>query len=251
MRKYLSYSLVFVVSLLLYGCSNINNTEPQDVSHENQNDRSSFDKIEVELDHGIDGDTVSVIYNGKEETVRFLLVDTPETSHPRLGKQPFGQEAKEYTTRLVQQASRLELEFDVGANRDKYGRLLAYVYVDGKMLQAELLKEGLARVAYVYPPNTRYVDQFNALQKKAQQEGKGIWEIEDYVQEEGFNSEAVESDSIPEPVSTDCMIKGNINSSSEKIYHTPDSPWYEQTKPEVMFCSEEEAIKAGFRPPKQ
>ncbi|MBE4910535.1 thermonuclease family protein [Bacillus luteolus] len=251
MSKYLSFSMVFVLTIILYGCSTITIPDIPNRPHEEQNDSSSFAKIEVELDHGIDGDTVSVFYNGKEESVRFLLIDTPETSHPRLGKQPFGQEAKEFTNRLIQQANTIELEFDIGANRDKYGRLLAYVYVDGKMLQEELLKEGLARVAYVYPPNTRYVDEFNALQRTAQKEGKGIWEIEDYVREDGFNSEVIESDTNTDSISSDCNIKGNINSSSEKIYHTPDSPWYEKTKPEVMFCTEEEAVKAGFRPPKQ
>ncbi|QOR67059.1 thermonuclease family protein [Cytobacillus suaedae] len=251
MRKYLSFSFVFVLTIVLYGCANINTPDTENVSHEDQSTGSSFAKIEVELDRGIDGDTVSVFYNGQEESVRFLLIDTPETSHPRLGKQPFGQEAKEFTSQLIHQANTIELEFDIGANRDKYGRLLAYVYVDGKMLQEELLKEGLARVAYVYPPNTRYIDQFTALQKEAQKEGKGIWEIEDYVREDGFNSEVDESNTNTDSVSSDCNIKGNINSSSEKIYHTPDSPWYEKTKPEVMFCTEEEAIKAGFRPPKQ
>jgi micrococcal nuclease len=251
MRRYLSYSLMFLLTILLFGCSTVNNNDNQDVSNEQRNENNTFDRVEVELDHGIDGDTISVIYNGEEENVRFLLVDTPETSHPRLGRQPFGQEAKDFTNLLVQQATTIELEFDIGANRDKYGRLLAYVYVDGKLLQEELLKEGLARVAYVYPPNTRYVDQFTALQRRAQQEGKGIWEIEDYVQEEGFNSDVMESDSTTDSISSDCNIKGNINSKSEKIYHTPDSPWYEQTKPEVMFCTEEEAVKAGFRPPKQ
>ncbi|XKB95317.1 thermonuclease family protein [Niallia sp. JL1B1071] len=95
--------------------------------------------------------------------MRFLLVDTPETSHPRLGKQPFGQDAKEFTTKLVEQAKTLELEFDIGQNRDKYGRLLAYVYVDNVMIQEELLKRGLAHVAYVYAPNTRYMDEFEKI----------------------------------------------------------------------------------------
>ncbi|WP_349305790.1 thermonuclease family protein [Bacillus sp. FJAT-49711] len=209
---------------------------------------STGNKVGVELVQPIDGDTIVVMYNGEREKVRFLLLDSPETSHPRLGEQPFGQEAKEFTTNLVENAKKIELEFDIGPKLDKYGRLLAYVYVDGKMIQEELLKKGLARVAYIYPPNTRYVNQFDAIQKKAQKKGVGIWAIENYAREDGFHPETMDTDS-KENKSKDCLIKGNIG--SEKIYHTPDSPWYEQTKAEAMFCTEKEAVKAGFRPPKR
>jgi micrococcal nuclease len=182
--------------------------------------------------------------------VRFLLVDTPETSHPRLGEQLFGTEAKEYTKKLVESAEKIELEFDIGPKRDKYSRLLAYVYVDGKIIQEELLKRGLARVAYVYPPNTRYLDQFRAIEEESKRKGIGIWETENYAQEDGFHSELIENkDEIDDKknIENGCYIKGNINSKGEKIYHTPDSPWYEQTKPEVWFCSEQEAVASGFR----
>jgi micrococcal nuclease len=208
----------------------------------------SGDKIQVELDQAIDGDTLSVFLDGESENIRLLLIDTPETSHPRLGKQPFGQEAKEFTKNLVEQAEILEIEYDIGQKRDKYDRLLAYVYVDGKMLQEELLKQGLARVAYIFPPNTRYVDQFQAIQKDVQQQGVGIWSVENYAQEDGFHPEFTEAETTTTETSG-CKIKGNIG--SEKIYHTPESPWYEQTIAEVMFCSEKEANEAGFRAPKQ
>lgn len=218
---------VFLTSFLLFltGCSG-----------------SEGKRIEVTSVGGIDGDTISVFYHNQEESVRLLLIDSPETSHPRLGEQPFGQDAKEFTRELVENAEKIELEFDVGPERDKYNRLLAYVYVDGKMLQEELLEKGLARVAYVYPPSTRYVDQFEEIQKTAKNQGKGIWEIENYSQEDGFHPEVVEVNN------SDCLIKGNIG--SDKIYHTPDSPWYKQTKAEVMFCSKQEAELAGFRAPK-
>jgi micrococcal nuclease len=248
--RLLLYLIISVLTLNIAGCSNITSDEGLNTQkeHINQEYNTDYKRIEVKLAQPYDGDTIAVIYNGNRESVRFLLVDSPETSHPRLGEQPYGKEAKELTSSLVENAHKIELEFDIGPKRDKYGRLLAYVYVDGKMIQEELLKNGLARVAYVYPPNTRYVDQFNALQKKAQQQGIGIWEIENYAQEDGFHPELIESRSKRRE-SEDCLIKGNIG--TEKIYHTPDSPWYKQTKPEVMFCTEDEAVKAGFRPPKQ
>ena len=252
LKKLLKYIIITVLTVSFTGCSNIPldekaNTEKESVIQEENND---YKRVEVELVEPIDGDTIAVKYNGNRESIRFLLVDTPETSHPRLGKQPFGQEAKDFTRNLVENARKLELEFDIGPQRDKYGRLLAYVYVDGKMIQEELLKNGLARVAYIYPPNTRYVDPFNAIQKVVQQQGIGIWEIENYAQEDGYHPELIELDEKESNKDTEgCLIKGNIG--SEKIYHTPDSPWYEQTKAEVMFCTEEEAIKAGFRAPKR
>src|SRR5690606_31581413 len=113
--------------------------------------------IPVELIRTIDGDTIKIKYEGKEQNVRYLLIDTPETNHPRLGKQPFGQEAKTRNQELLS-SGQLEIEFDIGEKYDKYGRLLAYIYVDGESVQKKLLEEGLARVAYVYPPNTRHLD---------------------------------------------------------------------------------------------
>ncbi|MEV9641904.1 thermonuclease family protein [Mammaliicoccus sciuri] len=144
--------------------------------------------IPVELVKTIDGDTIKIMYEGKEQTVRYLLIDTPETNHPRLGKQPFGQEAKVRNQELLQKG-KLEIEFDIGEKYDKYGRLLAYIYIDGKSVQEQLLKEGLARVAYVYPPNTRYLDEFEKAEQHAKKSGVGIWTLEDYATDRGFDSD--------------------------------------------------------------
>ena len=202
----------------------------------------------------IDGDTIKIKYNGANENVRFLLVDTPETNHPKLGEQPFGQDAKDFTKQLLKGQDTVFLEFDV-SYRDKYNRLLAYIYTsDGKSLQEELLKQGLARVAYIYAPNTKHVDWFEAIQKKAQQQAIGIWSVENYVTNRGYDKDAVEevkavkkaNEEKPDSI-TDCTIKGNINSKGEKIYHVPGQQYYEMTVAEEMFCSKEEAEAAGFR----
>jgi len=227
-------------------------------------DDLNLPRVPVELVKSIDGDTISVMFEGKKENVRMLLIDTPETSHPKLGVQPFGPEAKSYTKELVEHAKKLELEFDIGPNRDKYSRLLAYVYADGKMVQESLLEQGLARVAYIYPPNTRYVDKFDDLQRISRNKAIGIWSVENYAQEDGFHPEEHEGATVGNSTSTTaskvptekpqkqqhgCNIKGNINSKGEKIYHTPDSPYYKRTKQEQWFCSEKEAVQAGFRAP--
>ncbi|WP_017729326.1 thermonuclease family protein [Halalkalibacterium ligniniphilum] len=248
--------IMIAVLSVVSACTTLPQESNENHAVQHKEESIEFERVKVELNYPSDGDTINVIYNGEPESVRFLLVDSPETSHPRLGEQPYGQEAKEFTSQLVMNANTLELEFDIGPKRDRYDRLLAYVYADGKMIQEELLKNGLARVAYIFPPNTRYVDQFNALQEKAQQEGIGIWEVENYAQEDGFYPEVIEQangqedSSHTEAQEQGCDIKGNINSRGEKIFHTPDSPWYEQTKQEAWFCTEEEAIEAGFRAPK-
>lgn len=143
-------------------------------------------QIPVTLVRVVDGDTIKIMYKGEEKNVRYLLIDTPETSHPRLGKQPFGPEAKTRNEELIK-SGKLTIEFDVGERIDKYGRLLAYVYAGGKSVQETLLKEGLARVAYVYPPNTRHLDRFKAAEKIAKDKKIGIWSIENYATDSGFN----------------------------------------------------------------
>jgi micrococcal nuclease len=205
----------------------------------------------------VDGDTLDVKFkNGKTERVRMLLVDTPETKHPRLGVQPFGPESSKFTkTELT--GKKVGVELDV-SERDKYGRLLAYIWIGKQNFNQLLLEKGLARVAYVYPPNTKYVDPFRATQEKAQQKGVGIWSIENYAQEDGFheNSSNPSSNKKKQPASTHskektkgkCNIKGNRQSM---IYHVPGGQSYDVTKAEVMFCSESEAQKAGYRKAKR
>lgn len=143
--------------------------------------------IPVELVKTIDGDTIKIMYEGKETNVRYLLIDTPETKHPRLGKQPFGEEAKRRNQELMN-SGKLEIEFDIGQKYDKYDRLLAYIYIDGESVQEKLLSEGLARVAYVYPPNTRHLDEYEKVQNEAKKKGIGIWTLEDYATDRGFDS---------------------------------------------------------------
>lgn len=147
--------------------------------------------VPVELIRTIDGDTIKVRYRGKEQNVRYLLIDTPETNHPRLGKQPFGDRAKERNRELLANGG-VAIEFDIGQRTDKYGRLLAYVYVNGESVQEKLLEEGLARVGYVYPPNTRHLERFEQAEKRAKDKGIGIWSIEDYATDRGFDAEKAE-----------------------------------------------------------
>ncbi|WP_022792100.1 thermonuclease family protein [Marinococcus halotolerans] len=161
----------------------------------------------------VDGDTIDVDYEGGEERIRLILVDTPETKHPQMGVQPFGPEATEFTTsELAGEDVRLELGVE---ERDYYGRLLAYVFVDGENFNQQLIEEGLARVA-VYPPNTEYLDEFEAAEEEARSAGIGIWSLDDYVTDDGY----VEQDEEPEESSGDSGSTEDADSSeSDDVYY--------------------------------
>jgi len=202
--------------------------------------------LNAEVTKVVDGDTLQVMIDGKKETIRLLLVDTPETVHPSKPVQPFGPEASDFLKEKVN-GEEVQIELGIG-ERDKYGRLLAYVYHHNQMINKLLLEKGLARVAYVFEPNTKYVDEFYDIQKQAQQKEIGIWSLENYATDDGFQDQWIEED--PENKATfnsSCNIKGNINSKGEKIYHTEQSPSYKVTKPEEIFCTEKEAEEAGYR----
>ncbi|MED4532907.1 thermonuclease family protein [Metabacillus fastidiosus] len=239
--------LALVLFSLLTGCALSEETANKDVTNENAVSESNF--IDAEVTRVVDGDTMKILVDGKEETVRLLLVDTPETVHPNKEVQPFGPEASQFAKEMLN-GKKVQIELDV-SERDKYGRLLVYLHIDGKMFNKLLLEKGLARVAYIYAPNTKYVDEFYEIQKRAQQNEQGIWSIENYVTEDkGYNEQISEKASSANE-NQSCTIKGNISSTGEKIYHTDSSPWYEKTKPEEMFCTEKEATAAGYRPAKR
>ncbi len=109
----------------------------------------------------IDGDTFVIDYNGTEKTIRLIGVDTPESVHPDSSKNTeAGIAAAEFTkARLT--GARVEIELDV-QETDRYGRTLAYVYVNGEMFNETLLKAGYASIA-TYPPNVKYVDRFTKI----------------------------------------------------------------------------------------
>lgn len=212
----------------------------------------------------VDGDTIIVNFEGKEERVRLIGVDTPESVHPDASKNTeCGRIASEFTKSRLE-SKKVGLEFDV-QERDRYGRLLAYVYLDGAMFNKTLLSEGMAQIS-TYPPNTKYVDEFQVLATQAREANKGLW--------------AMDCDATPtpdpEPAPTPSPgydpnnprnglkvspypgrdIKGNISSSGEKIYHVPGQRDYAKTvidesKGERWFATEAEAQAAGWRKAKR
>lgn len=122
---------------------------------------------EVTFSKCVDGDTAKFIINNKEETVRFLAVDTPETKHPTKGEEPYGKEASDYTCNRLKEGNKIELEYDDNSTKtDKYNRYLVWVFVDDNLLQAELVKNGLAEVAYLYG-DYKYTDLLKDYEQTA------------------------------------------------------------------------------------
>jgi micrococcal nuclease len=118
----------------------------------------------------IDGDTVELTTS---EKVRLIGVDTPETKDPRKPVQYFGTEATAFTKRLVE-GKRVRLEYDQ-QRQDKYGRTLAYVYLeDGTFVNAEIIRQGYG-FAYTRFPFT-YLEQFRQLEREAREAKRGLWE---------------------------------------------------------------------------
>jgi len=122
----------------------------------------------------VDGDTIHVEVAGTREKVRYIGVDTPETKHPSKGVECFGQKASDFNAELVAD-ERVRLVRDV-EERDRYGRLLAYVYRvrDGLFVNAELARLGYAQPLSI-PPDVRHAERFAELARVARQQGRGLW----------------------------------------------------------------------------
>ena len=116
-------------------------------------------------------------YGGHTERVRYIGMNTPEVHHPTKGEEPGGREAAELNRQLIA-GKWVQLEPDVQL-RDRYGRMLAYVWLpqrDGSrvMVNAELLRLGYAQVM-TFPPNVKYAESFLKLQREAREARRGLW----------------------------------------------------------------------------
>ncbi len=185
----------------------------------------------------IDGDTLEV-EGGKR--IGYIGIDTPETVDPRKPVECFGRQASNKNRKLVE-GKRVRLEKDI-SKKDKYGRLLRYIWVGDTLVNEVLVKEGYA-YASSYPPDVKYQDRLNVAQKFAREGNIGLWGVCDVAGLKTNRSQIAINE---------CQIKGNISRSGEKIYHIPRQRYYyktviDESKGERWFCSEKEAIDAGWR----
>ena len=147
----------------------------------------AFEQAVATVVRVIDGDTLKINYNGQEESVRLIGIDTPESRINKKAERDSkrtrkdiqliisqGREATNYVKSVVESGDSIEIEFDV-QTRDKYGRLLGYVYLsDGKMLNEEIVRAGYASLM-TYPPNVKYQERFLGAYKEARNNNRGLW----------------------------------------------------------------------------
>ncbi|MGX7107051.1 thermonuclease family protein [Hutsoniella sourekii] len=132
-------------------------------------------RLPVELERVKDGDTIQVDLAGYIVDVRYLIIDTPELRTGTSKRKQLGQVAKERNRELLESANQIYLELDRGPATDKYQRLLAYVYSDDLMINEALVRQGLAEVRYVYPPNNSYENLLRKSQEAAQADRVNLW----------------------------------------------------------------------------
>lgn len=187
----------------------------------------------------IDGDTLEIA----GQRVRLEGIDAPETGQT-CGRKWFGHwdcgtAATAALKRLVGER-RVDCE---SGGRDKYGRMLGWCSIDGRDINAEMVRSGMAW-AFV-----KYSTRYQTLEGEARRAKIGIWQGEAQPAW-AFREQRWQVAETDAPKG--CAIKGNVTANGP-IYHMPWSPWYgkvkiEPAKGERWFCSELEASKAGFRP---
>lgn len=191
----------------------------------------------------IDGDTIHI----GSTRIRLEGIDAPEIGQTcqrawlRFATRPWncGLDAQR---RLAELVGRNEVTCAV-KGRDKYGRALAVCSVGSVDVNARLVREGLAW-AFV-----KYSETYVAEEAAARERGLGVWQVPNTP---AWDHRAGHWRASEQQAPQGCAIKGNI-SRNGRIYHMPWSPWYgkvtvEPSRGERWFCSEEEAIRAGFRP---
>jgi endonuclease YncB( thermonuclease family) len=127
---------------------------------------------EATVIHVDDGDTIEVLLGDRVERVRYIGIDAPEIPHEDVGGERGGQAAARLNRALVG-GRRVRLEFDY-EERDRYGRLLAYLWLGDTMINLELVRRGYAR-ALTIPPNLRHERWFVTAESEARAAGRGLW----------------------------------------------------------------------------
>lgn len=157
--------IVLVVALLAFGWALVRGCPMPTTKDGARPGRDYPDEFEALCTRVIDGDTIELLGG---ERVRYIGMDTPEMRPV----EAYAKAATHANRELVEEEM-VRLVTDV-EERDRYGRLLAYVYVDGTFVNAELVRRGLAQVA-TYPPNVRHQEHFLKLQREAREAGRGLW----------------------------------------------------------------------------
>ena len=202
----------------------------------------------------VDGDTIVVDYHGRREKVRLLCVNTPESVHrDRKQNIPMGKLAAQYTKQRLS-GKYVDLVFE-GRRRGRYGRLLAYVFVDGENFNVELVRQGLSPYYTKYGLSQTYDRQFRAAERYARQHRLNIWGdphlTRKYLRLKSkwgqYSSRSTLGSTSQSITPREAAYIGNAR--SHKV-HRPDCPWAKKIAPthRVLFKSRQEAIDRGYVP---
>ncbi|PEQ27971.1 hypothetical protein CN309_17155 [Bacillus thuringiensis] len=142
-----------------------------------------LETVKGKVIHIKDGDTIDVNVNGQKQTVRLLLLDTPESVSQKIPPQKMGKEASSFLKKQLK-GKNVTIVYDRGLKEDKYGRKLAYVFCEGIHINELMIKSGYGIVAYISKPNTTLLPQMLESEKEAKASKTGVWNIKGYVDEE-------------------------------------------------------------------
>ncbi len=195
--------------------------------------------VKAEVTKVVDGNTILVQLDGKEEEVRLSSVAVPGAKQSQSGEQPFGTEAFEFTSKNLEEKP-VTLEFD-REEKDKEGRFLAYVWIEDVLFNKTLIEKGFAKVEDS-STNTKYLDDFNTMQDKAKEKEIGIWSIKNYVQENGFNHQEQKQKKAESKANKESKENKSVASTpapkkdSEKLATAPKEkkPTKTEMKPKVQ-----------------
>lgn len=256
MKRTLLFLSVFFGAIFLSGCSTesassvevsqetalINTQEQKEVIVE------KFYKVETV----VDGDTVKVDMDGKSETLRLIGIDTPETVDPRKPVQCFGEEASKKAKETLT-GKKVSLEADpTQGERDKYQRLLRYVYFeDGTSFNKWMIEEGYAH-EYTYQSNPyKYQNEFKDAERSARENKMGLWGEAtcngDTTVAAALVTAGVVSSLVSEPATADLPVK----KSTSSICHAPGTTYYAKTKNFIPYNTVDDCLNSGGRLPKR
>lgn len=279
LNNWRNHKLVTIIFLLLFfgligGLANLKNpNETQEPQATPSASPSSNTKL-YPVTSVVDGDTIKILIDGNTETLRLIGTDTPETVDPREPVQCFGKEASNKAREILTGKS-VSLEADpTQNNRDQYGRLLRYVYLeDGQSFNKLMISEGYAH-EYTYNNNPyKYQAEYRLAEKQAREASLGLWSPNTC---SGDTKKAASSSGTPSPAATTSTptpsttsttpstsptaspalnqmqtSEGVVKKSKSDICHAPGTTYYDRTTNYTPFDTVQACLDSGGRLPER
>ena len=176
-KKFLYFLIFFFIILFIFGAFYREKQKKSEIKISPTSTSAAIqkDKIIAKVVRVIDGDTIKVLISDKEEAVRLIGIDAPEITDSRKTIQCFGKEASDKAKEVSGEKTVVREADSTQDNKDKYGRLLRYVFVDGINLSKLMISQGYAH-EYTYQNNPyKYMDEFKDAQEQAQKNKVGLW----------------------------------------------------------------------------